>query len=75
METSFKHIIFTYLDFNFCQFWKRRAPKNDEDPFNKIFKILNMGSISIKKHEWIFANMVPISISKHEQFFASDFYI
>ena len=22
-----------------CQIWKRRAPKNDEDPFNKISKI------------------------------------
>ena len=73
METSLKHIrnymgtalnniIFTYLYFRKCQFWKRRAPTNDEDPFNTIFKILNMGPISIETHEWIFANMVPISI-------------
>ena len=53
----------------FCQFWKRQAPTNDEDPSNKIFKILNMGPISIKKHEWMLANMVPISISKHKMTF------
>ena len=34
----------------FCQFWKRRAPGNDEDPF-KIAKILNMRLISIRRHE------------------------
>ena len=28
------------------QFWKRRAPENDEDLFNEIFKILKMGPIS-----------------------------
>ena len=32
-------------------FWKRRAPTNDEDPFNKFLKLLDMGSISIKKYE------------------------
>ena len=26
--------------------WKRQAPKNGEDPFNKILKILEMGPIS-----------------------------
>ena len=36
---------------HFCQFRKRRAPGNDEDPFNKILKILDMRSISIKKHK------------------------
>ena len=25
--------------------WKRRAPKNDEDPSTKFLEILNMGSI------------------------------
>ena len=64
MGTSLKRIIFAYIDFKKCQFWKRRAPRIPEDPFNRIFKILNMRSISIKKHEWTFANMVPISISK-----------
>ena len=54
------------MDFILCQFWKGRAPKNDEDPFNKILKIFNMGPISLEKHEWMFANMVPISISKHK---------
>ena len=31
--------------------WKGRVPQNDEDPFKQILEILNMGSISIKKHE------------------------
>ena len=52
--------------FHFCQFWKRRAPTNDEDPSNEIFKILNMEPIFIKNHEWMFANMAPISLSKHK---------
>ena len=33
-----------------CQFPRRRAPGNDEDPFNKILKILDMRSISISKN-------------------------
>ena len=45
-----------------CQIWKRRAPENDEDPSNKIPKIMDMRPISAWKHEWIFPNMVPISI-------------
>ena len=52
-----------------CRFRKRWAPKNDEDPFNKVSKIMDMGPISIKKHERIRSNMVPISITKHEMFF------
>ena len=36
---------------HFCQVSKRRAPTNDEGPLNKILKILDMGSISINKHE------------------------
>ena len=39
------------LDFMFCQFWKRRAPKHDETPSNKISKLLDMGPISSQKHE------------------------
>ena len=69
MGTSLNKIMFAYLDFIVCQFWKRRAPENNEDPLNKISKILNMGPISIKNHEWIFANMVPISLSKHKMAF------
>ena len=61
MGTSLKSIMFAYLDFKKCQIWKRRAPKNDEDPSKNFLEILNIGPISIKKHEWIFANMVPIS--------------
>ena len=33
------------------QIWKRRAPENDEDPRKQIWEILNMRSISIKKHK------------------------
>ena len=46
----------------FCQIWKRRAPTNDEDLSNKIFRKMDMKPISIKKHECLFANTVPISI-------------
>ena len=45
----------------FDRFWKRRAPKNDEDPLNKMLEILYMGSISIKHMEWTFGNMGQIS--------------
>ena len=62
MGTSLKHIIVTDMDFKKCQFWRRRAPINSEDPSNEIFKIFNMRPISTWKHEWIFTNMVPISI-------------
>ena len=44
----------------FCQFWIRRAPKNDEDPFNIVSKIMDMRPVSIKKHEWNFADMVQM---------------
>ena len=50
----FEHIMFTSfkkLNPQVCQVWKRRAPKNDEGPSNNILKVLDMGSISIKKHE------------------------
>ena len=30
---------------------------------------MDMGPISIKKHEWNFANMVHMSITKHKMFF------
>ena len=49
--------------------WKRLVPKNDEDPSNTILNILDMGSISTRKHEWIFGSMVPISTRKHEMEF------
>ena len=39
--------ILTYMNFKKGQFYKRWAPKNDEDSFNKIVGILNMGPISI----------------------------
>ena len=37
----------------FCKFEKTQAPTNDEDPSDEILKILDMGSISTRKHEWI----------------------
>ena len=37
--------------YKFCQFGKRRAPRNDETPLNNISKIMDMGSISINKQE------------------------
>ena len=62
MGAYLKHICLHIWTTQKCQIWKRQAPKNDEDPSNQIFKILNMGPISIKKHEWIFLSMGPISI-------------
>ena len=47
MGTSLKHIIFAYLDSKKSQIWKRRAPKNDEDPSKNFLKILDVGPISI----------------------------
>ena len=32
--------------------WKRRAPKKNDDPFNKILKMYDMGPISIKNMKW-----------------------
>ena len=32
-------------------FWKRRAPGNDKDPFNKFWQSLDMRSIFTRKHE------------------------
>ena len=49
-----------------CRFLKRRAPRNPEESFDEISKIMEMRPISIKKHEGIFANIGPISITKHK---------
>ena len=44
--------IFTIIMFPIVwQFWGRRAPTKDDDASNKLLKILDMGSISIKEHE------------------------
>ena len=55
---TFENIIFRCINkleiLNFKmldQLRKRRAPKHDEDPSNKISKNLDVGSISIRKHE------------------------
>ena len=52
-----------------CQYLKRWASKNGEDPSNNISKAMDTGPISIKKHEWMFANMVSIPIAKHTKDF------
>ena len=45
------------------RFWKRWAPENDESPLSKISKIMDVRSISIKKHEmeiwYIFETVKP----------------
>ena len=58
METSFKNMFCISGLQKCCQFWKRRAPRNDEDPSNKISKMMDMRPTSIKTHEWIFVNIV-----------------
>ena len=69
METSLTNVIFTYMDFHFCQFSKRRAPKNDEGPSNRNLPNHGYETNIYKKHEWIFSNMVPISTAKHKKAF------
>ena len=53
----------------FCQFLKRLAPKNDEDPSNKFSRIMDMGLMPTTKHERIFAEIVPVSITNHKMTF------
>ena len=43
--------LLTFLVSLFYQILWRRAPENDEDPYIKFFKILDMNFISIKQHE------------------------
>ncbi len=45
---------------------EKTGAENDEDPFNEFLKILDMGSISTRKHEWDFGSMGLISTRKHE---------
>ena len=69
MGTSWEILFLHIWTSKECQIWKRRAPKHDEDPSKNFLEIMDMGPISIKKHEWIFANMVPISITEHKTIF------
>ena len=74
IDASLKHIIFHISKFENPEnptFWKRRAPRNREESFNEILKILGMRSISPRKHEWNSGNMVPISFTKHEMKFGN----
>ena len=45
---------------------EKAGPKQIEDPSNKFLKILNMGSISLRKHEWEILNMESILKKEHE---------
>ena len=47
---DFKMVISKFWNFEMLKF-RRRAPENDGDPCNKIFNILDISFISIKKHE------------------------
>ena len=68
--TVFLKIFFLYTaefwNSIFGKCWKRQGANNDEDLFNKLLKILYMGSISTRKHEWNSGSMGPISTRKHE---------
>ena len=60
MGAFLKNIVF-YKSHNFgspiaYRFWKRWAPENDEDPLNKILKILDMGSTCPENMEWKFGH-------------------
>ena len=54
MKPFLKNMDFVIMDF-----------KNVVTDFS-ISKTMDMGPVSIKKHEWFFANVVPISTTKHE---------
>ena len=55
---------------------EKMGAENDEAPFNKVLKTLEMGPISIKKYEWVFAIMVPLSTTKHKMtYWDSDIFI
>ena len=45
----------------FLTFFEKAGPKHDEDPSNKISKVLDMYFISIKNMKWKFGNMYQIS--------------
>ena len=50
-------------------FWERWAPNKNDDPSNKISKVLDMKPISTREHVWNFGNMVPILTRNHEMEF------
>ena len=65
------HFYFSYLSILEIQVFVncgRRAPTIPEESFNEMLKVLDMRSISIKKHEWSLANMLPMSITTHKMF-------
>ena len=69
MGTFCKNSIIYLKLSDFVFYWKRRAPKKDEGPFDKFLEILDMGPIFTRNHEWIFGNMGSISTRKRERDF------
>ena len=63
-KSEHPYFLFLHTDFHFCQFWKRWAPDNDEDPSDKISQITDMKPISIKKDEWLFGNLKGLASHK-----------
>ena len=48
---------------------EKTGAKNDEASSQNISEIMDMRSISIKNHEWMFVKMVQVSITKHDDIF------
>ena len=62
--------MFTYLSILYFQVFyflgKDGRRQMTKIRLNKILKILGMGTISTRKHEWNSGSMVPISITKYK---------
>ena len=69
METVFIFINLKIVDFENMKMWETTGNEHDEDPSNIFLKILDMRSISTRKHEWNVGSMGPISTRKHERTF------
>ena len=48
--------------------WEKTGTQNDEESFNKLLEILDMGAISFKKHKINFGKVEPISSQNIEGF-------
>ena len=75
IPNNFQKLLFWISQIYGCpfvwHFWKRRAPRNDEDPSDQFLKISDMGPISTRKHEWNVGNILPISSRKHDMEFGN----
>ena len=75
MGAFLKHIIFAYMDFMFCPFWQRPAPKHDEDPFHKISNNHGYGT-NIYQQTWmVVCESVGSKIAYHKVFITNEFKI